>query len=109
MGGVDLLDRFKSQYSPTVVGKNWYWSLFFKCVSMATRAAWRIHVITHVVENKVDVIVFTRSIVTNLQKNLRATTSGQDKKHIQNKNEVLHLAVEAEKQGSWIFSKKNAG
>ena len=44
MEGVDLLDRFISQYRPTIQGKKWYWPLFLNCVQMITVAAWRFQV-----------------------------------------------------------------
>ena len=39
MGGVDLLDRFTSQYRPTIQAKKWYWPLFVNCIEMLTVAA----------------------------------------------------------------------
>ena len=69
MGGVHLLDRFLGGCRPTVVGKMSYGPLSLNWVSMATITAWRIHVITHVVERKLDLIGFTRSIVASLLKN----------------------------------------
>ena len=44
MGGVDLLDRFISQYQPSIQAKKWYWPLFLNCIEMLTVAAWRLHV-----------------------------------------------------------------
>ena len=34
MGGIDLLDRFTSQYRPTIQAKKWYWPLFVNCIEM---------------------------------------------------------------------------
>ena len=39
MKGVDLLDRFISQYRPTIQGKKWFWPLFLNCVQTITVAA----------------------------------------------------------------------
>lgn len=70
-----MLDQFIARYRPKIVGKKWYWPLFLNCVRIATVAACRIHVMTPVIENKLDVIGFTRSIVTSLLKNSKAGTS----------------------------------
>ena len=43
--------------------------------SMATVVVWRIHVTTHVVEKKLNLIGFTRSLVTSLMKNSKVTSS----------------------------------
>ena len=42
--GVDLLDRFISQYRPTIQAKQWYWLLFVNCIEMLAVAPWRLHV-----------------------------------------------------------------
>ena len=44
MGGVDLLDRFISQYRPTIQVKKWYWQLFVNYIETLTAAVWRLHV-----------------------------------------------------------------
>ena len=41
MGGVDLLDRFLSQYRPKITGKKWWWPFFTNTLNMAVVAAWR--------------------------------------------------------------------
>lgn len=106
MGGVDLLDRFISMYRPTIQGKKWYWPLFLNCISMVTVAAWRLHV--HVNENSsLDLLEFTRSVVSGLLTKSKKTIPGPAGKRIQNKNDGLHHAVNAEKQGRCVHCKKN--
>ena len=43
MGGVDLLDRFISQYRPTISARKWYWPLYKNFLVMAVVAAWRVY------------------------------------------------------------------
>ena len=43
MGGVDLLDRFLSDYRPRVRSKKWWWCLFSHFLNMSAVAAWRLH------------------------------------------------------------------
>ena len=64
MGGVDLLDRFISQYRPTVQAKKWYWPLFVNCIEMLTVAAWRLHV-TLGTFPRLDFREFIRLVVEN--------------------------------------------
>jgi len=44
MGGVDLLDRFLSNYRPFMRSKKWWWPLFVNGRNMVVVAAWRAHV-----------------------------------------------------------------
>ena len=44
MGGVDLCDRFLSEYRPTIKGKKWWFSLFIHGLNTLLVAAWRLHV-----------------------------------------------------------------
>ncbi|KAG0410024.1 hypothetical protein HPB47_012866 [Ixodes persulcatus] len=44
MGGVDLLDRFISDYRPTLRSKKWYWPLLSNLLVTLRVAAWRLHV-----------------------------------------------------------------
>ena len=44
MGGVDILDRFMSNYRPVFRSKKWWWPLFINGLNMAVVAAWRLHV-----------------------------------------------------------------
>lgn len=43
MGGVDLLDRFLSDYRPKLRNKKWWWNIFANFLNMAVVAAWRLH------------------------------------------------------------------
>ena len=43
MGGVDLLDRFLSDYRPRLQSKKWFWCLFSNFLNMLVVAAWRLH------------------------------------------------------------------
>ena len=67
MGGVDLLDRFISQYRPTIQGKKWYWPLFLNCVQMIIVATWRLHVAVQI-SPRLDLLDFIRSVVAGLLK-----------------------------------------
>ena len=62
MGGVDLLDRFISQYRPTIQAKKWYWQLFINCIEMLTAAVWRLHV-TLKTSPRLDLLEFILSVV----------------------------------------------
>lgn len=42
MGGVDLLDRFLSDYRPRLRSKKWWWILFSNFLNMCVVAAWRV-------------------------------------------------------------------
>jgi hypothetical protein len=44
MGGVDLLDRFMSNYRTVFRSKKWWWPLFVNGLNMAVVASWRLHV-----------------------------------------------------------------
>ena len=63
MGGVDLLDRFMSDYRPTLRNRKWWWCLFSNQLNMAVVAAWRLHV--HL-DGKMDHLQFRREIVRSL-------------------------------------------
>lgn len=43
MGGVDILDRFMSDYRPRLRSKKWWWCLFANQLNMAVVAGWRVH------------------------------------------------------------------
>ena len=61
MGGVDLLDRFISQYGPTIQAKKWCWQLFVNCLEMLTMAAWRLHVTVQTLPH-LDFLDFIQSV-----------------------------------------------
>lgn len=43
MGGVDLFDRFLSDYRPSIKGKKWWFVFYTHVLNMCVVAAWRIH------------------------------------------------------------------
>ena len=47
MGGVDLLDRFLSDYRPRLRSKKWWWCLLSNFLNMFVVASWRIHKSCH--------------------------------------------------------------
>ena len=67
MGGLDLLDRFMSQYRPTIQGKKRYWLPFLNCVQMITVAAWRLDVAVEI-SPRLDLLDFNPSVVAGLLK-----------------------------------------
>ncbi|KAL1416974.1 hypothetical protein MTO96_027272 [Rhipicephalus appendiculatus] len=65
MGGVDLLDRFISDYRPCLHGKKWYWPLLSNLLVTLRVAAWRLY--TEVgSQPPLDQLQFTRLIVQGL-------------------------------------------
>lgn len=72
MGGVDILDRFLSQYRPTMTGKKWWYCFYTHAINICTVAAWRIHC---EVGGKMDQLEFLRYVVrTLLQGSFRHTS-----------------------------------
>ena len=63
MGGVDLLDRFLSEYRPRLHSKKWWWCLFANFLNMSVVAGWRIH---KVVGGTLSLLEFRRQIVRTL-------------------------------------------
>ena len=106
MGGVDLLDRFISQYRPTIQAKKWYWPLFVNCIEMLTVAAWRLHV-TVGTSPRLDFLEFIRSVVGGLLKTTTSASSGPNGRRIINPSVGLHHPVNAETQGRCSNCKKN--
>ena len=43
MGGVDLFDRFLSDYRPSIKGKKWWFVFYTHALNVCLVAAWRIH------------------------------------------------------------------
>ena len=62
MVGVNRLDRFISQYRPTIQEKKWYWLLFLNCAQMIAEAAWRLHVAVQILP-RMNLLDFIRSVV----------------------------------------------
>ena len=93
MGGVDLLDRFISQYWPTIQGKKWYWPLFLNCEQMIAVAAWRLHVAVQI-SPRLDLLDFIRSVVAGLLKSSRRpASSGPSGRRIMNNSFGQHHPV----------------
>ena len=107
MGGVDLLDRFISQYQPSIQAKKWYWPLFLNCIEMLTVAAWSLHV-TVQGSLHLDLLDFIRSVVAGLLKNSRRpAVSDPSRRRIINNSIGQHYPVNTERQGHCANSKKN--
>ena len=98
MEGVDLLDKFISQYRPTIQAKKWYWPLFVTCIEMLTMAAWRLHV-TVGTSPRLDFLEVIRSVVGGLLKTSSSAFSGPNGRRIINTSVGLHHSVNAETQG----------
>ena len=62
MGGVDLLDRFISQYRPTIQAKKYYWSLFVNCIEMLKWLRGGLHV-TVGTSTRLEFLEFIRSLL----------------------------------------------
>ena len=106
MGGVDQLDRFISQYRPTIQAKKWYWPLFVNCIEMLPVAAWRLHVTVGTFP-RLDFLEFIRSVVDGLLKSTASASSGPSGRRIINFSIGLHHPVNAENQGRCSNCKKN--
>ena len=106
MGGVDILDRFISQYRPSINAKKWYWPLFLNCVGMLTVASWRVYVELGS-EPKLDLLAFQREVVASLFSRKRNEPTGPSGRRIQKLNVGLHHPVQAEKQGRCALCKAN--
>ena len=74
MGGVDLTNRFISDYRPSLTSKKWYYPLFSHILGLLRVAAWRFY--TNVQpggHQAIDQLDFTRQIVTGLLSSKRIT------------------------------------
>ena len=105
MGGVNLLDKFISQYRPTIQTKKRYWPLFVNCIEMLTVAAWRLHV-TLGTSPRLDFLEFIQSVVGGWLKTTSSASSGPNRKRIINTSVGLHHPVHAETQGRCSNCKK---
>ena len=63
MGGVDLLDRFLSDYRLRLRSKKWWWYLFANFLNMSVVAAWRLH---KELKEKMSHLEFCREIFQTL-------------------------------------------
>ena len=98
MGGVDLLDRFISQYKPTIQAKKWHWPLFVNCVEMLTVALWRLNVIIGS-SLRLHFLELMRTVVGGLLKTGSYASSGPNGRIIINTSVGLHHPANAETQG----------
>ena len=106
MGGADLLDRFISQYRPTINGKKWYWPLFLNCLQMLSIAFWRIHCAVSQ-KKQLDILDFKRSVVVEILNKPKTCLSGPSGIRILT-NSGSHYPMPAEKHGSCAFCKRNS-
>ena len=97
MGGVDLLNRFISQYRPTFQAKKWLWSLFVNCIEMLIVAAWRLNV-TGGITPRLDFLEFIQSVVDGWLKTTSSVSSGPNERRTINTSVSLHHPVIAETQ-----------
>ena len=109
MGGVDLLDRFLSNYRPIFRSKKWWWPLFINSINLMVVASWRLHV---AVGGKHDQLSFRRYIVRMLL-HAAGTTSAQIGPGAKPMNEIRtdgveHHLVPAGKQSRCRECGKNA-
>ena len=107
MGDVDLLDRFISQYRPTVQAKKWYWPLFVNCIEMLTVAAWRLHV-TQETFPRLDFLEFIQSVVGGLMNTISFSSSDPNESRKIITSVGLHHPVNVETQGRCSNCKNNS-
>lgn len=110
MGGVDILDRFMSNYRPVFHSKKWWWPLFINGLNMAVVAAWRLHV---EIGGSFDHLDFRRHIVrTILQRSEKppTATSGPASHPVSDirYDKVDHHLVPSARQARCRLCKKNA-
>ena len=108
MGGVDLLDRFLSDYRPRLRSKKWWWCLFSNFLNMSVVAAYRLH---KKIGATISHLQFRRDVVRTLMarghdKPLRPGPSRMtvDRVRLTGK---LHVCAPADKQGRCKHCKKN--
>ena len=105
MGGVDLHDRFISQYRPAVQTKKWCWSLFVNCIEMLAVDAWRLQV-TVASFPRLDFLEFIPSIVGGLLKTTSSASSGPNGRRRINNQCWYDHPVNAETQVRYSNCKK---
>jgi hypothetical protein len=66
MGGVDLCNRFVSEYKISIGGDKWYWKLFTNTIDMMRVAAWRLSVHLNHGQAKTDQLNFMRTLVKEM-------------------------------------------
>ena len=74
MGGVDILDRFLSNYRPIFRAKKWWWPIFLNSINMMVVAAWRLHV---GLGGSHDQLSFRRNVVCALLSSCPDARSGE--------------------------------
>ena len=107
MGGVDLLNRFLSDYQPRLRSKKWWWCLFSNFLNMSVVAAWRLH---KEIDGTMPHLQFRRDVVRTLMarlhdKPLRPGPSRMPADRVRLTNK-LHVCAPAGKQGRCKHCKK---
>ena len=97
MGGVDLLDRFISQFRPTIQAKKWYWQLFVNCIETLTAAVWSLHV-TLETSPRLDFLEFIQLVVGGWLKTTNSVSSSLIGIRVINTSVGLHHPVNVETQ-----------
>ena len=97
MGGVDLLDKFISQYRPTIQAKKWYWQLFVNYIETLTAAVRRLHVTLETFP-RLNFLEFIQSVVGGLLKTTNSVSSGPIGRRVISTSVGLHHPVNAETQ-----------
>lgn len=64
MGGVDLFDRFMSNYRIKIKGKKWWWPYFANCIDLAVSNAW--HIYKKVMNISMTQLEFRRNVAISL-------------------------------------------
>ena len=108
MGGVDLLDRFLSEYRPRLRNKKWWWCIFANFLNMSVVTAWRLH---KEIGGTINHLQFGREIVRTLlgrvpDKSCRPGPSRMPVDSVRFSGSV-HICVSAGKQGRCKLCKKN--
>ena len=108
MGGVDLLDRFLSEYRPRLCSKKWWWRLFANFLNMSVVAGWRIH---KFVGGTLSHLEFRRQIVRTLLGKVsdKAARPGPSRMPVDSirLSGTLHVCIPAGKQGRCKQCKSN--
>ena len=109
MGGVDLCDRFLSEYRPTIRGKKWWFSLFLHGLNVLVVATWRLHIN---LGGKMLQLDFLRSIAccllkTNAQTHLLARQNPRHQEDDVRFDKVGHEVHKGLKEGRCKACQKN--
>ena len=75
MGGVNLHNRYFSEYRPRLRSKKWWWCLFSNFLNMSVVAAWRLH---KEIGGTMNHLQFQREIVQTLLGRYQTNQVDQD-------------------------------